>query len=93
MYMQNAILVKVDRATMSVSLEGREPFLDHRIIEFAAQLPSNFKFGHTQKMILKDIVHNYVPKQLMDRPKTGFSIPVHAWLKEDLAYLLEEHLN
>ncbi len=92
-YLQNDILTKVDRATMSVSLEGREPFLDHRIIEFAAQLPSSFKYGHTQKMILKDIVYKYVPKQLMDRPKTGFSIPVYSWLKDDLSYLLEENLN
>jgi asparagine synthase (glutamine-hydrolysing) len=93
MYLQNAILVKVDRATMSVSLEGREPLLDHRIVEFAAQLPSNFKYGQTQKMILKDIVYKYVPKQLLDRPKAGFSIPVHTWLKDDLSYLLEENMN
>ncbi len=92
-YLQNDILTKVDRATMSVSLEGREPFLDHRLIEFAAQLPNSFKYGHTQKMILKDIVYKYVPKQLMDRPKTGFSIPVYSWLKDDLYYLLEENLN
>lgn len=93
MYLQNDILTKVDRATMSVSLEGREPFLDHRIIEYVAQLPMEFKFGSTQKMILKDIVHKYVPKQLMDRPKTGFTIPIYSWLKKDLRYLLEENLN
>ena len=93
MYLQNDILAKVDRATMSVSLEGREPFLDHRIIEFAAQLPSDFKFGQTSKMILKDIVHEYIPKQLLDRSKTGFSVPIYSWLKNDLFYLLEENLN
>ena len=92
-YLQNDILTKVDRATMSVSLEGREPFLDHRIIELAAQLPSEYKFGITQKMILKDIVHKYIPKQLLDRPKTGFLIPINSWLKRDMSYFLEENLN
>ncbi|NQU33029.1 MAG: asparagine synthase (glutamine-hydrolyzing) [Bacteroidetes bacterium] len=92
-YLQNDILTKVDRATMSVSLEGREPFLDHRIIEYVAQLPREYKFGTTPKRILKDIVHKYIPIQLMDRPKTGFTISVNAWLKNDLAYLLEEYLN
>lgn len=93
MYLQNDILAKVDRATMSTSLEGREPFLDHRIIEFVAQLPSNFKYGITQKRILKDIVHKFVPEQLLNPRKTGFSIPIYNWLKEDLYYLLEENLN
>ncbi|MDC3105175.1 asparagine synthase (glutamine-hydrolyzing) [bacterium] len=93
MYLQNDILVKVDRATMSVSLEGREPFLDHRIIEYVAQLPIEFKYGKNQKRILKDIVYKYVPKELMDRPKTGFSIPIYNWLKTDLKYLIEENLD
>lgn len=92
-YLQNDILTKVDRATMSVALEGREPFLDHRIIEFVAQLPTDFKIKDTQKKILKDILYNYVPKELMDRPKTGFSLPIDSWLKKDLAYLLDENLN
>ncbi|HET9570204.1 MAG TPA: asparagine synthase (glutamine-hydrolyzing) [Bacteroidales bacterium] len=93
MYLQNDILTKVDRATMSVSLEGREPFLDHRIIEYAAQLPTEYKYGATKKMILKDIVHKYIPKQLMERPKTGFTVPVYSWLKSDLLFLLDENLN
>lgn len=93
MYMQNDILTKVDRATMSVSLEGREPFLDQRIIEFAAQLPSEFKYGKTQKMILRDIVHNYIPKEMMDRPKSGFSIPLNTWLLTDLSYLINDYLS
>lgn len=92
-YLQNDILTKVDRATMSVALEGREPFLDHRIIEFVAQLPTEFKIKDTQKKILKDILYNYVPKELMDRPKTGFSLPIDSWLKKDLAFLLDENLN
>ena len=92
-YMQNDILTKVDRATMAVALEGREPFLDHRIIEYVAQLPSDFKIKDTQKRILKDILHRYIPKTLMDRPKNGFVIPIDSWLKKDLAFLLDENLS
>jgi asparagine synthase (glutamine-hydrolysing) len=93
MYLQNDILTKVDRATMSVSLEGREPFLDHRIIEYVAQLPSTYKLGKTKKLILKDIVHKYIPKNMLDRPKTGFSLPINSWLNNDLGYLIDEYLN
>lgn len=93
MYMQDDILTKVDRATMSASLEGREPLLDQRIIEFAARLPTAYKFGSTQKMILKDIVHEYIPKHIMDRPKTGFSIPLQNWLKNDLKDLADDYLS
>jgi len=93
-YLPNDILIKVDRATMSVSLEGREPLLDHRILEFAAQLPLEFKYdGITTKRILKDITHEYIPKAMMDRPKTGFSLPISKWLREDLSYLIEENLS
>ncbi|MCG8582529.1 MAG: asparagine synthase (glutamine-hydrolyzing) [Bacteroidales bacterium] len=93
MYLPDDVLVKVDRATMSVSLEGREPLLDHRIIEYVAQLPASFKFGHTQKQILKDLVHRYIPSHLMDRPKTGFDVPLKSWLMNDLSYLVEDSLN
>lgn len=94
MYLPNDILTKVDRATMSASLEGREPFLDHRIIEFVAQLPLKYKLAQGGgKHLLKEIVHEYVPKELMDRPKAGFGIPIYEWLKGDLSYLLEEYLN
>jgi len=93
MYLQNDILVKVDRATMSVGLEGREPFLDHRLIEYVAQLPVSFKLEGEQKRILKDIVYKYVPKSLMERPKAGFSIPINLWLKNDLSYLIDDHLS
>ncbi len=94
MYLPDDILVKVDRATMSASLEGREPLLDHRIIEYVAQLPLEYKYdGKSTKKILKDIVHEYIPKEKMDRPKTGFSIPIYSWLRNDLSYLLEEYLS
>lgn len=94
MYLENDILAKVDRATMSVSLEGREPLLDHRLLELAATLPSQFKYdGTVGKKILKDIVHEYIPKEMMERPKTGFSLPIYSWLQNDLSYLLDEYLN
>ncbi|MEO6546356.1 MAG: asparagine synthase C-terminal domain-containing protein, partial [Ferruginibacter sp.] len=94
LYLQNDILTKVDRATMSVSLEGREPLLDQRLVEFAAQLPFEYKYdGKTAKRILKDIVHEYIPKKMMDRPKSGFSLPIYVWLRGDLSYLFDEYLN
>lgn len=95
MYLQNDILQKVDRATMSVSLEGREPLLDHRIIEVAAQLPYEFKFSNQYggKRILKDIVHSLIPREIMERPKSGFSIPITLWLRTDLSYLIDEFLS
>jgi asparagine synthase (glutamine-hydrolysing) len=93
-FMADDILVKVDRAAMAVSLEGREPMLDHRIAEFAAQLPVSYKYRNgVRKSILKDIVHKYVPKELMDRPKQGFVIPLNKWLNNDLAYLLDKYLS
>jgi asparagine synthase (glutamine-hydrolysing) len=94
MYLQNDILTKVDRATMSVSLEGREPFLDHRLVEFAVQLPIEYKYdGITGKRILKEIVHEYIPKEMMLRPKAGFTLPIYSWLAGDLSYLIDDYLN
>lgn len=94
MYLENDILTKVDRATMSVSLEGREPLLDHRLIQFAAQLPLEFKLSsNTGKRILKDITHEYIPQSMMDRPKSGFSLPINSWLKNELSYLLDTFLD
>jgi asparagine synthase (glutamine-hydrolysing) len=98
-YMADDILVKVDRATMSVGLEGREPLLDHRIIEFVSQLPSELKYNKgIKKYLLKEITYKYVPKKLLDRPKTGFGIPVYSWLQNDLKeyvyyYISEEQLS
>ena len=93
-YMADDILVKVDRATMSISLEGRDPLLDHRIIEFVAQLPISYKFDNgNKKRIYKDILYQYVPREMMERPKTGFMMPVEDWLRGDLRYLLEDNLN
>jgi asparagine synthase (glutamine-hydrolysing) len=93
-YLEGDILTKVDRATMSASLEGREPFLDHRLVEFTATLPMQFKFdGKVRKKILKDIVHEYIPENMMERKKTGFSLPIHKWLREDLSFLIDENLS
>jgi len=84
-YLVDDILQKVDRASMTASLEGREPFLDHRVIEWAAQLPDHYKYYKgSKKYILKEIVHQYIPKKLMDRPKMGFAIPIENWLMFDL---------
>jgi asparagine synthase (glutamine-hydrolysing) len=93
-YMVDDILVKVDRTGMAVSLEGREPILDHRIIEFMAQVPSEYKIRNGEKKyLLKKIAHKYIPKELMDRPKKGFSFPVFEWLKDDLAHYMNIYLN
>lgn len=92
-YMQDDVLVKVDRATMSTSLEGRNPLLDHRIVEFAAQLPDDFKFSDgIKKRILKDIVYMHVPKKLVDKPKTGFGAPISKWLQDGLTEYVEHYL-
>jgi len=93
-YMLDDILQKVDRATMTNSLEGREPMLDHRILEFAAQLPDEYKYQNgIKKRILREITHDYVPKELLDRPKMGFAIPIAKWLKNELRDHVEEYLN
>ncbi|MEP6711015.1 MAG: asparagine synthase (glutamine-hydrolyzing) [Ferruginibacter sp.] len=93
-YLLDDILQKVDRAGMSVSLEGREPFLDHRIIEWAAQLPMEYKYNNgNKKFILKEIVHKYLPKEMMDRPKMGFGIPIAHWLQHELKPFVDEYFN
>ncbi len=92
--LSDLLLTKVDRATMSVGLEGREPLLDHRLIEFAAQLPYEFKHdGKISKKIIRDIVYRYVPTSLLDRPKTGFDLPIFEWLRGELGFLVEDLLE
>ncbi len=83
--MKDEFLIKVDRAMMSVSLEGREPLLDHRISEYVAQLPWEYKYheGH-KKRILKDIAYDYLPQNLMDKPKRGFTPPICNWMRNEL---------
>ncbi len=93
-YLAEDILTKVDRASMAVSLEVRAPFLDHRVAEFAASLPPEYKLkGTTTKHILKKSVKDMLPKSIIKRPKKGFGIPVAEWLKGSLNPLLREILS
>ena len=93
-YLSDNILVKVDRATMSSGLEGREPLLDHRIIEFCSLLPSNFKIKNgITKLLLKDIAYRYVPQKFLDRPKMGFVPPLFQWLKNDFSEFTSTFFN
>jgi len=93
-YLADDIMAKVDRATMSVTLEGREPFLDHRLIEYAARIPINLKCKNgIRKYILKKILYKYVPREIMERPKQGFVAPISQWLKGDLHPVVKDYLN
>jgi asparagine synthase (glutamine-hydrolysing) len=90
-YLPNDILHKVDRATMAVGLEGREPFLDHELYEFLAQVPDHYKCdGKDTKILLKHIAHNLLPPALMQGPKKGFAIPISTWMRD---YLKSELLD
>ncbi len=93
-YLNSDINTKVDRASMAYSLETRSPFMDHRVAEFARSLPLEYKYKNgTLKHILKDILHDYVPKELFDRPKKGFSVPLEYWLKKELKPMVLENFN
>lgn len=89
-YLPADIMTKVDRATMGVSLEGREPLLDHRLIEFAFRLPLHLRIGELgQKHLLRKVLYRYVPRNLIDRSKQGFGIPINQWMREDNARMLQ----
>lgn len=93
-YLPDDLLTKVDRASMHYSLETRVPFLDHRVLEFALNLSPDLKYKDgISKYILKEILYQYAPKSLFDRPKQGFSIPLSKWLKNELRYLIDDYLN
>lgn len=93
-YLPDDILVKVDRASMANSLETRAPLLDHRIIELAYSLPSVYKLDRgVSKKVLREVLYRHVPRQIVDRPKMGFSIPLGEWLKKELRPWAEDLLE
>lgn len=93
-YLPNDILVKLDRASMSQSLETRAPFLDHRVIEFAWRMPQSYKLkNNSSKWILREILYKRVPKEIVNRPKMGFGVPIDAWLRGPLKDWAAELLN
>jgi asparagine synthase (glutamine-hydrolysing) len=93
LYLPEDLLAKVDIASMANSLEARSPFLDHRLVEFCAALPSSLKLrGRTSKWLLRQLMHDRLPPAILTRPKMGFGVPVGEWLRSELRPLLEDTL-
>ena len=93
-YLSGDILCKVDRASMKYSLETRCPLLDTRVMEFALSLPHALKYKNgTKKRILKELAYQYVPQELLDRPKTGFGVPLDKWLRGPLKSMLLDYTD
>ena len=93
-YMNGDIFTKVDRATMAYSLEARTPLVDYRIVEFSQKIPFEYKYNKGEgKNILKDILYDYLPKELFDRPKSGFTVPLKNWFRNELKEYVYETLS
>lgn len=93
-YLPDAMLTKVDRASMAASLEVRVPLLDHRVVEYTSRLPVNLKYRNgTGKYLLKRLLEKYVPPELFERPKMGFAVPIDRWLRTELKELLLDYLS
>jgi asparagine synthase (glutamine-hydrolysing) len=93
-YLPDDILAKVDRTTMAASIEGREPLLDHRLVELCLRLPTAMKHGPLgSKHLFRKILYRYVPRELVDRPKQGFNVPIANWLSTDLEPLVNQYLD
>ncbi|MGA9772445.1 MAG: asparagine synthase (glutamine-hydrolyzing) [Blastocatellia bacterium] len=93
-YLPGDIMTKVDRMSMAHSLEAREPLLDHKLIEFVAQIPASYKLrGSETKSILKRAVRGLIPDEIIDRKKQGFGVPIQKWFKEDLRAMLLDTLT
>lgn len=93
-YLPDDILVKVDRTTMAAGLEGRDPLLDHRLVEFALRLPLDMRRGPLgTKHLIRKILYRHVPRELIERPKQGFAIPLSKWLRGELSPLIDQYLS